>query len=140
MAEQEPTSIKELFQGMIPDGPSVKEGAVTSVSPLSVTLKNDAKMTLSAASLVVPQHLTDHQISVDLTAASGSLASNTTTSGSHTHAELTGGADGAHAHTLASFTVRNGTLTVHNALKAGDTVYLLAYNNGKQYYILDRKG
>lgn len=36
---QEPTGIKQLFQQMIPDGPSVKEGIVTSTSPLSVTLK-----------------------------------------------------------------------------------------------------
>lgn len=41
---QEPTGIKQLFQQMIPDGPSVKEGIVTSTSPLSVTLKNDTKM------------------------------------------------------------------------------------------------
>ena len=41
---QEPTSLKQMFQSMIPEGPSVKEGIVTSTSPLSVTLKNDAKI------------------------------------------------------------------------------------------------
>ncbi len=30
------------------------------------------------------------------------------------------------------------TLTVYNALSAGDTVYVLSLNNGKLYYILDR--
>lgn len=59
---QEPTGIKQLFQQMIPDGPSVKEGIVTSTSPLSVTLKNDTKMILSANSLIVPRNLTDYQV------------------------------------------------------------------------------
>ena len=55
---QEPTSLKQMFQSMLPEGPSVKEGIVTSTSPLSVTLKNDAKMILSANSLIVPRSLT----------------------------------------------------------------------------------
>ena len=45
MADQEtPTGIKQLIQSMAPEAPSVKEGIVTSASPLEVTLKNDAKM------------------------------------------------------------------------------------------------
>ena len=137
---QEPTGIKQLFQQMIPDGPSVKEGIVTSTSPLSVTLKNDAKMILSANSLIVPRNLTDYQVEVDLETALGSLVSETKIDGKHTHDELTGEDDGEHSHKLKTFSVRDGVLMIHNALKKGDTVYLLAFNNGKQYYILDRKG
>lgn len=29
-------------------------------------------------------------------------------------------------------------MTVHNALKAGEAVYLLKFNNGKNYLVLDR--
>ena len=137
---QEPTGIKQLFQQMIPDGPSVKEGIVTSTSPLSVTLKNDAKMILSANSLIVPRSLTDYQVEVDLETALGTLTSKTKVDGKHTHDELTGGDDGEHFHKLETFSVRDGVLMIHNALKKGDIVYLLAFNNGKQYYILDRKG
>ena len=31
------------------------------------------------------------------------------------------------------------TMTVHNELKAGETVYILSFNHGKKYYILDRE-
>ncbi|MCD8364693.1 MAG: DUF2577 domain-containing protein [Clostridiales bacterium] len=30
------------------------------------------------------------------------------------------------------------SMTVHNALKSGDTVHILSLYNGKQYYVLDR--
>ena len=125
---------------MVEEGTSVKEGIVTSASPLEVTLKNDAKMVLTANSLVVPRSLTDYQVEVDLETGAGSLISKTKTDGKHTHEELSGSDDGAHSHFLATFTVRDGVLMIHNALKKGDTVYLLAFNSGKQYYILDRKG
>lgn len=31
-------------------------------------------------------------------------------------------------------------ITIRNALKAGDTVYVLSFKHGKQYYVLDRVG
>lgn len=34
--------------------------------------------------------------------------------------------------------IKNGTITIHNGLKKGDSVILLSYNRGKQYYVLDR--
>ena len=30
------------------------------------------------------------------------------------------------------------TIVIHEALKAGDKVYLMAYNSGKKYFVLDR--
>lgn len=137
---QEPTSLKQMFQSMIPEGPSVKEGIVTSISPLSVTLKNDAEKILSANSLIVPRSLTDYQVEVDLETALALLYLKRKLTEKHTHDELTGEDDGEHSHKLKTFSVRDGVLMIHNALKKGDTVYLLAFNNGKQYYILDRKG
>ena len=89
MADHEtPTGIKQLIQSMAPEAPSVKEGIVTSASPLEVTLKNDAKMVLTANSLVVPRSLTDYQVEVDLETGAGSLISKTKTDGKHTHEEL----------------------------------------------------
>ena len=84
MADQEtPTGIKQLIQSMAPEAPSVKEGIVTSASPLEVTLKNDAKMVLTANSLVVPRSLTDYQVEVDLETGAGSLISKTKTDGNN---------------------------------------------------------
>lgn len=36
------------------------------------------------------------------------------------------------------YNIKDGTITIHNGLKKGDSVILLSYNGGKQYYILDR--
>ena len=84
MADQEtPTGIKQLIQSMAPEAPSVKEGIVTSASPLEVTLKNDAKMVLTANSLVVPRSLTDYQVEVDLETGAGSLISKRRTESIH---------------------------------------------------------
>ena len=55
MENQTPTGLKQLFQSMCPEGPSVVEGIVTNVSPLQVTLVNDSKMNLGENSLVVPR-------------------------------------------------------------------------------------
>lgn len=32
----------------------------------------------------------------------------------------------------------DGNITIQNALQAGEKVYVLSFNNGKQYYVLDR--
>ena len=49
------------------------------------------------------------------------------------------GGDGTHINHLRTFNLYKGTITVYNALKVGDIVYLLRYNDGKKYFILDRK-
>ena len=59
---EDQTSLKQMIQSMSPDGAGVLLGAVTYVAPLEITLTNDAKMILSANSLIVPEHLTDHEI------------------------------------------------------------------------------
>lgn len=148
-SDTEETSLKQLFQSLIPEGAGVVEGKVTSANPLTVTLANDSKMVLSENSLIVPKHLTDYTTTADI--SGGSLTGNTTTSGSHTHDEGTheGHTDGdgshthnggKHSHNLSSFSVSGASITIHNSLKQGETVYLLAFNNGKKFYILDRKG
>lgn len=49
---EDQTSIKQMIQSMSPDGAGVVEGTVTNAAPLEITLTNDAKMILSANSLI----------------------------------------------------------------------------------------
>lgn len=132
-----PESIKGLIQSFTrsEDG-SVIEAKVIAVSPLKVQATNDDKLILNAASLVVPRHLTDYTTKMTYTLADGSLDSQTYVDGAHGgHV----GGDGTHVNHLQTFTLTKGTVTVYNALKVGEIVYLLRYNDGKKYYILDRK-
>lgn len=56
-------SIKETIQKIGQAGmPGLTVGIVTSVSPLQVILKNDAKIQLSAVSLVIPDRLRNRRI------------------------------------------------------------------------------
>lgn len=146
---QEQTSLKQMIQSMCPEGPGVIEGIVVSESPLKVTLANDSKMVLTINSLIVPRHLTDYKTTVDI--SGGSVSGSTSKGGSHEHSEGTheGHAvgignhthvGGSHAHSLETVSIFGAAMVVHNALKRGETVELLEFNNGKQYYILDRKG
>lgn len=152
MDNQTPTGLKALIQSLIPEAPGVIEGIVTCASPLQVTLVNDSKMILSKNSLIVPRHLTDYMVEVDVQKSAGTLTSKTTKdggehehdggdhdghesgNGEHTHE------GGKHVHSLSTFSLTGGMLHVYNSLKKGDTVYLLQFNGGKKYYILDRKG
>ena len=132
-----PESIKSLIQSFTrsEDG-SVFEAKVIAVDPLKVQASNDDKLILNAGSLVVPRHLTDYTTQMTYTLAGGTLDSETCNDGAH-GGHL--GGDGAHINHLRTFTLTKGTMTVYNALKVGETVYLLRYNGGKKYYILDRK-
>ena len=85
---------------------------------------------------MVPRHLTDYTTQMTYTLGDGSLDSQTYEDGAHGgHA----GGNGAHVNRLQTFALTKGTVTVYNALKVGEIVYLLRYNDGKKYYILDRK-
>lgn len=131
----DPMSIMSLIRGatMSEDG-SVIEAKVIAVGPLKVQATNDDKLILNAGSLVVPRHLTDYTTKMTYRLADGTLDSQTHNDGSH--ADPVGG---THVHHLETFNLYKGTITVFNALKVGEIVYLLRYNDGKKYYILDRK-
>lgn len=111
MAHNDPssqTSLKGLFQGLIPEAGGVLQGTVLSASPLKIQAVNDDKLVIPSSLLILPKHLTDYTVKAIITA--------------------NGEADGG----------EEKTLTVQNALKAGEKVHLLSLNNGKKYYILDR--
>lgn len=138
---EDQTSLKQLIQSLMPDGPGVVEGTVTNASPLEITLTNDDKMTLSANSLIVPEHLTDREIEADVMVDGGVLYAPTGAEdekGEHEHPAIK--KSGKHGHELESFQLTGGKLILHTGLKAGEIVYLLYYNQGKKYYVLDRRG
>ena len=58
--------------------------------------------------------------------------------GEHEHPGIA--KSGKHTHELKGFQLTGGKIILHTGLKAGEIVYLLSYNNGKKYYVLDRRG
>ena len=133
----EPQSIMAIIRGATSreDG-SVIEAKVIGVGPLKVQATNDDKLILNAGSLVVPWHLTDYTTKMTYRLDKGTLDSETYNDGSH-GGHVAG--DGKNVNHLRTFNLYKGTITVYNALKVGDMVYLLRYNDGKKYFILDRK-
>lgn len=119
------TSLKGLIQGMMVDSAELMQGTVIATSPLKIQMVNDEKLIINARITVVPRHLSNYTTTATYTVGSGSL------SGTTNEAE-------SHAHSLASFKLTKGTITVYNALKTGDSVYVLSLNRGKLYYVLDR--
>ena len=226
------TSIKALFQGMIPENMGIIKGRVISDNPLEIQVLNDEKLILKKNNICLPRHLTNYTATVDIVLgegeSAGTIDSVTKTgqgthphgdsgehphgesgehphgsSGTHPHGdsgehehilsggdhehitpegavgggnhdhEISGGShshpasegahehpdtegkhkhpgtegkhshpkeEGAHVHNVASFNIRKATMTVYNALKIGDIVYILSFNDGKKYYVLDREG
>lgn len=151
---QEPTSLKQLFQSMVPEAMTVVRGTVISASPLKIQVINDDKMILEQNIICLPRHLSTYQTTVDITLGKGSINSVTQAgqgthphgssgehgghaggSGAHSHPET----EGAHVHNVATFNIFGASMTVYNGLKVGDVVYILSFNHGKKYYILDRE-
>lgn len=106
---QEATSLRQMFQSMVPDPVAVIQAVVISTNPLMVQAVNDDKLVLGSGLLCVPAHLSDYTVTVDISGGGGSA-------------------------------IKGAVMTVRQSLRAGDRLYLLSFNHGKKYYILDRKG
>lgn len=147
-------SVKQLFQGMVPEAMEILQGKVTSASPLKIQVVNDEKLVLTENIICLPRHLSDYTTTIDIQLGKGFINSVTRSGqGTHPHGSSgqhgghTGGdgshshpaSEGAHVHNVATFNISGATMTVYNALKVGETVYLLSFNHGKKYYILDRE-
>lgn len=115
------TSLKGAFQSMVPKQTGVVDAIVISVSPLSVKLKNDDKVTISATSLIVPNTLTNHTVTVDI--EGGTVIGKT-----------------ENGDSLKSFTIKGGKMTISSGLSIGETVCLLSTDNNKTFVIVDRTG
>jgi len=89
----------------------LRYGTVISTSPLRVQVTT--QFIIPSSLLVVPEHLTDHDVSVTIDW--------NTEATDHSH-QVTG----------------KKTMTVHGALKVGDKVALLRKQGGQSYFILDR--
>lgn len=90
----------------------LRYGKVVSTAPLKIQVTN--QLTIPSSLLIVPEHLTDHKVSVSL---------NWNTESAEEHSHVVSG---------------NKTMTIHNALKTGDKVALLRKQGGQSYFILDR--
>ena len=55
--------------------------------------------------------------------------------GSHSHPS----SEGAHINWLEDFNIYRATIRHYNALKVGEVVYILSFNHGKRYFVLDRE-
>lgn len=116
------TSMKQLFQSMIPDGDEIMEGTVTQTNPLKIQITNDPKLIINERITIVPWHLTDYVTKATYTIPpKGSIESVDTDGG-----------------LLTTFTLTLGKITVHNALRKGDKLHILSLNHGKLFYVLDR--
>lgn len=139
-SSSEATSLKQLFQGMAPDGAEVMQGVVTSASPIKIQVVNNEKLVLGANILIVPKHLTDYIATIDISIGKGSISSLTKGGqGKHGHPkDSILETEGEHVHNLSTFSLAGASMTVKNALKVGEKVHILSFNNGKKYYVLDR--
>ncbi|MDR1754398.1 MAG: DUF2577 domain-containing protein [Eubacterium sp.] len=161
MEIQQPTSIKETFQNMIPKSMAVIRGRVISASPLKIQALNDEKLIIRENIMCLPKHLTNYTTKCDIMLDDGEIDSETQSGGMHRHSKSSSGIhdeysesdgsqfqeetdnnselDGEHTHNQTTFNVYSATIKVYNALKENEAVYILSFNEGKKYYILDRE-
>lgn len=141
--EEQSKSLKEMFQGMIPQAAEIMQGKVISTSPLKIQMVNDEKLIITDRITVVPWHLTDYTTKIDIEQRDGTIDSKTKLDGKHKHLfpedpPNVSTTEKEHRHWLETYNIYTATIRVHNALKVDDMVYVLAINNGKLYYVLDR--
>lgn len=121
------TSLKEAIHGIAKVGaPELLEGTVISEKPLQIQISNDSKLVISEAITVVPRHLTEYKTTLDIRFSGDTVLNGTTEVNS------------MHSHKLKDFNIFNAELTVHNELKKGERVHILALNHGKKFYVMDR--
>lgn len=150
----EATSIKGMIQGLTGEGIELMQGKVIAADPLRIQMIGDDKLIINERITIIPRHLTDYTATVDIVQNNGTVSSVTSTDGSHSHSysgETNSAGDPphthlysgetqskSHSHSLSTFNMYGAKMTVYNALKVGEIVYVLALNKGKLYYILDR--
>ena len=100
------TSLKQLFQSMIPGGPELMEGKVIQINPLKIQMTNDEKLIINERITIVPWHLTDYKTRATYRKMDGTLDSWTKNDGSH--ADPIGG---THVHHGEDFNLYKGIIT-----------------------------
>lgn len=61
----DPTSIKQLIQKLMPKGNEIIIGKVLSADPLKIQIVNDEKLILSRNMLIIPKRIVDEALQVD---------------------------------------------------------------------------
>ena len=125
MTEQ--NSLKQVLQSLVTSNESTLQGVVISDLPLKIQIVNDEKLILGERALIIPNHLTNYKMTIDISLGS------TGDVDSKTKSDTSG-----HIHDLENFALTSVIATINNSLKTGEYVHLLALNKAKKYYILDR--
>lgn len=102
-------SMEAMYNAQMCD---LRFGKVTSTTPLKVQVTN--QFTIPESLLIVPQHLTNYSITVDVDWITDD--------------------EGGHSHKIEG----DRTMMIYGALKVGDKVALLRKTGGQSYFILDR--
>ena len=103
-------SLREMLKDAVhvPDN-GILIGVVQKASPLKIQVLSDAQLLLTESNLYVPRWLKTHTLTVNI-------------HGSDSEGDSLGG---------------TRTMTVYNALRKGDQVYLYSYNDGALYFVID---
>ena len=152
---QGPTSVKGAIQeiAQMASPMSIIQGKVIAEKPLEIQVIGDEKLVLHENIMVIPRRFTDYEVKVDMELNDGEIESKTKP-GQGMHAHGPSGAhgqysgngihshpagEGEHQHELETFSIRKAKMKVYNSLKTGEVVYILSYNHGKKYLLLDRE-
>lgn len=98
----------------------LRYGTVVGINPLKIQITN--RLTLPSRSVVVPKHLTDHEIEVTVSNSYGWKTELDSVTSTHDH----------------DISLERKKIMIHGALKVGDVVALLKAAGGQTYYILDK--
>ena len=60
------TSLKQIIQAFCSDETAFYGGTVITKKPLSVMLQNDSNLKIGEALLIIPEHLTDHNVKMKI--------------------------------------------------------------------------
>ena len=104
------TSLRELLAKAVPTTKvEIVAGVVQSADPIEIYLSNGSDLVVTESNVFIPKRLTDMRVSISLSGFS-----------------------------MDDDSIGPITGWIHNALQKGDEVYLLSYDNGALYYVLDR--
>ncbi len=126
-------SLRETIKGMSERNTELLQGVVISEKPLKIQAINDSKLIITAVSAIIPWHLTDYETTVDLEETENSPIVHAATS-----KDIVSKVVSLHAHENEKFKIYKLKIKVYNSLKKGEKVHILAVQNGKKYFILDR--
>lgn len=126
-------SLREAIKEMGERNAELIQGIVISEKPLKIQAVNDSKLIITDVSAIIPWHLTDYETTVDLEETENSPIIHAATS-----KDVVSKVVSLHAHENEKFKIYKLKIKVYNSLKNGDKVHILAVQNGKKYFILDR--